>query len=476
MESLAVTPNDPSEQQLADLSQRCEIAQAQLKAGDSEVRLPLFAEFAGSPKSGKTTIIGTVGHFFKRMGFSVGLPTEGASLRTPSGLRDDWLAFNTWSACYALQQILVYGSEDPCVDLVILDRGLFDVAAWLEFLTTAQGRMTEEDRDQITRFIILDLWRRRENLVFLFTADHATSMHREHDGKLTQRGGSVMNASVLSQLKGAYNTAATRLDQEFPNVYHIDTSFINGRPPSFMQIAYSVAERIVSLLENVTSQMLLVTKPVRFEGFIQDRNTVKTTVREILAANQPRFMKRGEAEKSLKVQQVVPYAILRNPDNLYFCARRRHDVSRRELQGKYTLLVGGHAEHKDWNEAPSAGVFERCLRREIEEELIGCQLHSVQPLGFVNDVRNAAGSHHLAFIHQVTVGGRPLIRRQSLDQEFGRETVTWKTPDEVGNMIRDLDPWSQLVASALFGVSLPESPDDPTLFSPRAQDPPKQSS
>lgn len=89
----------------------------------------VFIEFAGTPKSGKSTCIGIVHHFFRRVGFKVLAPAEGASKRTPYYLRDNWMAFNTWSASYALMHVLEgrYGSDR--YDLAILDRGLFDALA-----------------------------------------------------------------------------------------------------------------------------------------------------------------------------------------------------------------------------------------------------------------------------------------------------------------------------------------------------------
>lgn len=60
---------------------------------------PLFVEFSGTPKSGKTSCIDTVVHFFRRVGFKVLAPTEGASKRTPYYLKENLFFFNSWSAC-----------------------------------------------------------------------------------------------------------------------------------------------------------------------------------------------------------------------------------------------------------------------------------------------------------------------------------------------------------------------------------------
>lgn len=365
------------------------------------------------------------------------------------------------SGCYALQQILegCFGTSAP--DLVLLDRGLFDAAAWMELLCSQEKRIDEEDRDIITSFLMHDLWQRRENAVFLFTADYDTSLKRENHDQLTTKPGLVMNPQTLQRLDQAYRTAAKRLSATFGRVYHIDTSF-GDNPPSFQQIAFIVAERIVDLMNDLSTQEVLVTDPVSFDGFSTDRDVVEATAKGIVQA--PAFSERMKAEQSLKVQQIVPYAVLQNDQHRYFWARRGSEVRRKELRRKYTILVGGHAEKRDWNDEDPGGVFERCIRRELEEELAGIRVIDVKPLGFIHDVRNEMGSRHLAFIHEVSIGGRAAIRRQAIDQEFGREAISWRTADEIRQAVGDLDPWSQLVAAHLFAATVPTTGTEPTLF------------
>ncbi|MCG3139113.1 MAG: hypothetical protein HJJLKODD_02991 [Phycisphaerae bacterium] len=462
MIKLNLPENTPTKKELNNLAKRCKAAYERLKDSESETRLPVFIEFSGSPKSGKTTIIGIIAHFFKRMAMNVAQPAEGASLRTPVGLRDDWLSFNAWSGCYALQQILIDSNEDSPPDIVILDRGLFDIAAWMEFLCTSQKRISEDDRIRITDFFISDLWRRRVQTVFLFTADYPTSLIRETSHKLTEEPGSVMNEDTLTQLLDAYTVVGTRHAALFDHLYHVDTSFVKDQSPSFQRIAYVVADAIVSLMEELGTQMLLVTDRVLFDGFVTEQTTVQAKVAQIVS--EKKFLERSDAEKSQDVQQVVPYAIVENDDGRYFWARRKSNVKRKALQGKNTILVGGHAEKRDWHESEPASVFERCLRRELEEELVGIQVREVIPLGLIHDSRNEMGYHHLAFIHRVKIGGKTSIRRQALDQEFGRESVSWKTADEIKQAVVELDPWSQLVAHELFGATIPPLSSDPTLF------------
>ena len=175
---------------------------------------PVFVEFSGSPKSGKSTCIDIVAHFFRRMGFNVLAPTEGASKRTPYYLRSDLFAFNTWSASYALTHVLegLYHSDE--YHLAILDRGLFDALAWFEYLKL-EGTISDTDCTKVQDFIRINHWRSVIDAVFLFTADPATSMLRENADKLISEPGQVMNPETLSRLKTALGQARQSFGSEF---------------------------------------------------------------------------------------------------------------------------------------------------------------------------------------------------------------------------------------------------------------------
>ena len=80
----------PTESDLEQIARRAEEVQGKL----SKLTTPVIIEFSGSPKSGKTTNIDIIDHFFRRSNFKVWAPTEGASKRTPYNLRRDLVAFN----------------------------------------------------------------------------------------------------------------------------------------------------------------------------------------------------------------------------------------------------------------------------------------------------------------------------------------------------------------------------------------------
>lgn len=215
---------------------------------------PKFVEFAGTPKSGKSTCIDIVSHFFRRIKldsteekydlakFSVLAPTEGASRRTPQFLKDDWVAFNTWSASYALTHILEGRHHSDRYHLAILDRGLFDALAWFQLLET-RGEISESDKETVQRFLLIDHWRSQVDAVFLFTADEKTSLRRENGGKLIDLPGRAMNPDSLKQLNEAYSEIRKQFARQFKKVISIDTS--DSTMPRLTAI--KVADKILDL-------------------------------------------------------------------------------------------------------------------------------------------------------------------------------------------------------------------------------------
>ena len=122
----------------------------------NEGRKPIIIEFAGVPKSGKTSTIGQIYNFFKRCGFRVQVVVERASV---CPIRDKkHFTFNVWTASTTLAQILQNTQEPPRSDdpdILILDRGLFDSVCWLTMMDRL-SRIRTADRLKIENFLLLN--------------------------------------------------------------------------------------------------------------------------------------------------------------------------------------------------------------------------------------------------------------------------------------------------------------------------------
>ena len=213
----------------------------------AERRRPVFIEFAGTPKSGKSTCIEIVRHFFRRLGYKVLAPAEGASRRTPYYLKDDLFAFNTWSASYALMHVLegLHGSDK--YDLAILDRGLFDALVWFELLAS-RGEISGKVRDQVQNFLQFEYWRSAIDSVLLFTTNAETAMARENNDKLISESGKAMNPSFLNELNDAYGQVQSRYAGKFTRFESIDTSDSAGTSPE------TTAERVANIILDIFDQ------------------------------------------------------------------------------------------------------------------------------------------------------------------------------------------------------------------------------
>ena len=128
-------------------------------------------EFAGTPKSGKSTSVEAIRHFFRRFGFSVHVLSERAA-QCPIPMKGH-LFFNTWCATTMLAELLE--NVDTKTDIIIADRGLFDALIW--FQTQAKrGELLDEELNQIESFLLMDRWKNLFNLVAVLHASAATAL------------------------------------------------------------------------------------------------------------------------------------------------------------------------------------------------------------------------------------------------------------------------------------------------------------
>ena len=150
------------------------------------------------------------------------------------------MAFNTWSASYALMHVLegLHGSDK--YHLAILDRGLFDALAWFEHLFV-EGKVSSEDRESVHNFLRIATWRSAIDMVLLFKTDADTSLERENRDKLIEEPGRAMNPEVIEKLNIAYDTVEERYSTDFP-LKKIDTSNSKGTDPR------STAQEAVGLI------------------------------------------------------------------------------------------------------------------------------------------------------------------------------------------------------------------------------------
>lgn len=183
---------------------------------------PFFLEFTGSPSAGKTTTITELDKFFRRQGFRVLRPQEGAEVirhierTTP--------LYNIRTGLYALE-LLVDISASHTYDLVIFDRCIFDAYCWMIYWAEKE-KLSEKEREIIQSFFLSKFWIDKIDAAYFMICDPKVAMERELRIALSQKLGETTNPKTVKTLVGRYKSAYKVLSPKYPQLQLIDTTSI----------------------------------------------------------------------------------------------------------------------------------------------------------------------------------------------------------------------------------------------------------
>jgi hypothetical protein len=175
-----------------------------------QARRPFVLEITGTPKAGKTTLIGMVQSFLRQCGWRVHLLEERAGL-CPLPMKGHFF-FNTWTTGTMLAGLLDAVDRDD--DLVILDRGLFDALVWLQ-IQADEGQVSAEEAKVVERFVLIERWRRLSDATCLVELEAGLAMTRENENRLLPRLGSIMNPKRLEAFNAALAAVRERHGEKF---------------------------------------------------------------------------------------------------------------------------------------------------------------------------------------------------------------------------------------------------------------------
>ena len=208
-----------------------------------EGRGPLFVEFSGTPKAGKSTIINSLRLFLARNDFKVFVLTERAST---CPIRDKQHPFfNVWTACATLTQLLA-AAQAGRDDVVIMDRGLFDALVWMRWLQDKES-LDSSQRVVIEGFLTLDLWINLIDLIFIMKVSPDEALKREFGGQVTRKFGSIMNPETIREFNDALERTVNA-NVPFKNMLEVDTT--NEQPE---ETSYQVVRKTLRALDSAFS-------------------------------------------------------------------------------------------------------------------------------------------------------------------------------------------------------------------------------
>ena len=403
-------------------------------------------EFAGTPKSGKSTSVEAIRHFFRRFGFSVHVLSERAA-QCPIPMKGH-LFFNTWCATTMLAELLE--NVDTKTDIIIADRGLFDALIW--FQTQAErGELLDEELKHIESFLLMDRWKNLFNLIAVLHASAITALKRENANRITERTGSIMNTSMLDTLSDAVDKAIKLYENEFNKVIRIDTDIGDVR-----SVNVGLLSQILDHFESFVNPEILVVPKHAVEGllstapfaFIPDDESDR--IQEIIETN-GRYRRRTEVESDMDFVQIIPCGVLLHEQRVFLF--QRHDKSpKSRLYGKATIWQGCHVTRPTDQIQSMCAVLAALESRVAQSLFISRKLHSGF-VGYTWDDSETGDGRHLGLIYRMDIESPELaesLRKKEFRRSRGHSlTGGFREIEElVSNMDEvDLEPWSRAIHS-----------------------------
>ena len=431
-------------------------------------RRPIVIEFAGSPKSGKSSCISSLDIFLRRNKFRTRVLTERASV-CPLENKFDPL-FNVWTGCASLNQLVeILSKESKYLDVVIIDRGFFDALIWFEWQRT-HFFLREADYDNFRGFFTSPRFRMMIDLVMLFECDAEISIEREYKNLLTRKEGSIMRPRVLESYKEAASIAVNK----YNGIFRAMSKFDTGRGDQ-NQVGFEVTKQVIAKLKEVADEKI---------GYVEIDviSSIRETVFNYLdlekkMGNCLSFDFRDSVEPNKELVQFIPIAVVKDRNSSRVLTGRK--AAKATSTGspekdKMLLYFGGHVREEDktlFDSPTDLDVFKQALYREIKEE-IGLDIDCAEMNPKCIWVRDGRSNCHLAIVFLVERNldhVKPIID----GDEFVRGEKRATTPtghladaDELRDEYGNLDSWSQNIITHVLRLGLGEkrSTHQPSLL------------
>jgi predicted NUDIX family phosphoesterase len=355
---------------------------------------PFVIEFAGTPKSGKSTSVEAIRHFFSRHGFRVHVLVERASL-CPIPMKGH-LFFNTWCAATMLAELIANIETDT--DLIIVDRGIFDALVWLT-LQNQRGEVTDTETKTIEAFLLLDRWRTLIDLAVVMNVSAKEAMERENNQRITSKPGTIMNEEVLGRIVDSVSRTVEKYGTTFGGILTYDTSGENVRE-SNAKLAGEILARFESFLNPeilVVPRERLLQLPLHNGGAFD--HEAKWQLEECIRTS-GRPMKRAEAESDPNHVQIIACGILTYKESVFLFQRKERDP-KYKLFGKATIWQGTHV--RLGVQVAELNILKNALRERISRYLHLSRDFPTTQLGYCWDPTDQSSCNHFGVMFRVSI-------------------------------------------------------------------------
>ncbi|MDO9087291.1 MAG: hypothetical protein Q7U53_13875 [Anaerolineaceae bacterium] len=211
----------------------------------------MIIEFAGSPRSGKSTTLDTIKDYYIRLGNNVKLYTEGARFCPFPNTSRVSTAF--WLANHALNNIIEGKNQFIKSTMIFQDRGLFDALGFLLLLEIEGILDSQNEIHPFTQnkkkediFYYMNLfanWGKYVDIVFLFEIEPEIAIKRDIALQIGAGPGLITNLITLDNLQKSYSIIYDKYNGiKFPLIERIKTTNLSQ---------YEIAKKIVNKIESL---------------------------------------------------------------------------------------------------------------------------------------------------------------------------------------------------------------------------------
>lgn len=417
---------------------------------------PIVIEFSGSPKAGKTSCINSLELFLKRNGFTVKVIQERASVCPVTDKQSPM--FNIWTSCMSLAGLIgTLEDKSNSVDVLILDRGIFDALCWFEWLESA-SKMEEKQKLITENFLLMEELVKSIDIVFAFCVEPEVSIEREYANLLTDKIGTIMNKTILGEYLDAIHRTIEKKKNYFHSVFDIDTS-----NKSQDEVGKEVTTKTLETLKDLLMERIgYINRTKEIDKIINNKVIEYNKLTPFLSPME--FDLRDIVEARLELLQPLPIAVITNRDKseLLVIKKNKNAVSANSPEkDKHLIYVGGHSRYEDKTESNSTDFISICktsLKREIKEEIgISVALNNINPI-FIYSNKTNTSQKHLAVCFIVSVDKSSIKLR--LDSH---ELVLNKGKSKSGKFLSfeeiqtlELEDWSYTILRHCFKSSFSE--------------------
>lgn len=418
---------------------------------------PIVIEFSGSPKAGKTSCINSLELFLKRNGFSVKIIQERASVCPVNDKQSPM--FNIWTVCMSLSGLIGVLEDKSCnVDVLILDRGIFDALCWFDWLVSCE-KMEDKQRETIEAFLFNEDIIHCIDIIFAFCVKPEVSIEREYATLLTDKLGSIMNTKVLGEyLKSIENIYNTKRNN-FHKVFKIDTSNKNqdevGKEvteTTLNALAEMLMERI-GYFDKIDSLMKIINSKQ-----LISHNEINNVIPHL------NFDLRDAVENNSDYIQPIPIAVITNMQKNKILVIKKNKASASDNspeKGKLLLYVGGHSRSEDIIKINSEDFLSVCkttLKREIKEEIgISVALNNLSP-NYIYTPTSEKSKNHLAVCFLITLDDESIklhLDSHELVMNKGKsKSGKFLFINEIISLESELEEWDKTILDFYFNEKL----------------------